>query len=556
MVLGATADFDQSLTHSLSWNAKGEFASFRPPQSLRRPNPTTHFLMRPDMQEELDGELLNLDTIEDFVSPHGPELVKIYFRIVHPSFPILHKNVFLEKHGRSYRELTPIGLGAVYILAMNWWSYSPALSNLHKPDCKELESKVIAMLFEAHRRPKISDLQGGLVLMQSPNVASWQLTGLLVAMAQNLGINADCSDWQIPDWERGVRKRVGWALFMQDKWGALVFGRASHIRSDDWDVQALDHTDFPETAKDDDKEEGSADIEKGKKTFMEMVTLSEIVAEILDTFFTLKTLRGQRSIHEVLDLAKPIQLKLKSWYGYMPSALAVDNTVPRKLSSVGYLHLAYYTAEITLHRAILRTHLALDFQPRPASEIHLLDITRQAADARFRSAVEFVKRLKAEHFQSFWYFSSGKCFAIVGVFAGILCTIQHGISLDPKSDGKPENDYINQLAEYRWVLRVSATGADFMKYAVGILDIDSQVLEEQCCQKISEPIGRAEYPVARVLQNYTTLPEQSGNELESNHGDLSPANLDMLASTQFDDFPDKPNLNMVTFDFWNVDGFQ
>lgn len=472
-VLGATGDFDPSWTQFLEYNAKGEVVpALRPPQTLRRANPTTHFMMRPDTQEEMDAELANLDLIENFVSPHGPELVKIYFRIVHPSFPILHKNVFLEKYGRSYRELTPTGLGAVYVLALNWWSYSHALSSLPKPDAKELEAKVLSMLFDVHRRPKISDLQGGLVLMQSPNVGSWALTGHLVAMAQNLGINTDCTDWQIPDWERGVRKRVAWALLMQDKWGALVYGRGSHIRSDDWDVRPLSPADFPETAKDDDNEEGSAEIEKGKQTFLHMVSLTEIISEILDNFFTLKALRKPRDLHDMLAAAKPLQLELKAWFANMPPALSLEITVPMKLSSVGYLHLAYYTAEITLHRAIMRCHGT----PRPASAAadgDLYTITRRAAEARFISALEFVKRLKAEHFQSFWYFSSSISLAIIGIFSGVLCATSQ------VDDALERNDYINKLAEYRWVLRVRSTGAEFMKYAVGILDAGSQLLEEQ-----------------------------------------------------------------------------
>ncbi|KAH7367969.1 transcriptional activator protein DAL81 [Plectosphaerella cucumerina] len=473
-VLGATGDFDPSWTRFLPCNDKGEFPPLRPPQILRRAGTAAHFMMRPDTKEEMDAELANLDAIEKFVYPHGPELVKIYFRIVHPSFPILHKNVFLEKHGRSYRELTPTGLGAVYVLALNWWSYSHALSGLPKPDAKVLEAKVLTMLFDVHRRPKISDLQGGLVLTQSPNVGSWALTGHLVAMAQNLGLNADCTDWQIPDWERGVRKRVAWALYMQDKWGALVYGRGSHIRADDWDVMPLTPSDFPETAKDDDREEGSAEIEKGRQTFLRMVSLTRIVAELLDTFFTLRALKEQRTLHDMLAAAKPLQLELRAWYAAMPPGLSLEDTVPMKLSSVGYLHLAYYTAEITLHRAIMRCHGPA---PAPGSlapgDGDLYAITRRAAEARFISALEFVKRLKAEHFQSFWYFSSSISLAIIGIFAGVLCATSR------TEDVLEREDYINKLAEYRWVLRVRSTGAEFMKYAVGILDAGSQLLEEQ-----------------------------------------------------------------------------
>ncbi|KAM0654964.1 hypothetical protein ACHAO3_000320 [Verticillium nonalfalfae] len=466
-IIGATTDFDPSLTHALSWNAKGECPSFQAQHILRRANQNVHFVMRPDTQDEMDAELTNLDAIEDFVSPHGPELVNLYFRIVHPSFPILHKKVFLEKYGRSYRELTPTGLGAVYIMALNWWSYSPALSSMSKPDAHVLESKVLKMLFEVHKRPKISDLQGGLVLMQSPNVSSWALAGHLIAMAQNLGMNFDCSDWQVPDWERGVRKRVAWALFMQDKWGALVYGRGSLLRADDWDVQPLTASDFPETSKDDDLEEGSAEIEKGKQTFLHMVSLTEIVADILDQFFTLRATRRRQTIEQVLESAKPLQLRLKAWLTALPTDLSVGDTVPRKLSSVGYLHLAYYTAEITLHRAILRSHSMAS----PAPDLYA--ITRLAASTRFTSALDFVKRLKAEHLQSFWYFSSGLSLAIIGLFAGILCMTSQD------KEGAEREALLAKLAEYRWLLRINSTSAEFMKYSIGVLDARSQLMEQQ-----------------------------------------------------------------------------
>ena len=466
-VIGATTDFDSSLTQFLPWNARGECLTLKPPQLLRRANQSTFFMVTPDTPEEVAAELADLDEVEALVAPHGRELINLYFRIVHPSFPIIHKKVFLEKYGRSYHELTPTGLGAVYIMALNWWSYSSVLSGLPKPDSKQLEKKVLRMLFDVHKRPKISDLQGGLVLMQCPSVTSWAMTGHLVAMAQNLGINADCSDWRVPDWERGVRKRAAWALFMQDKWGALVYGRGSHIRPDDWDVKPLTTSDFPETAIDDDDEEGSAEIEKGKQTFIQMVLLSEIVSQILDQFFTLKATSRQQTLQEVLERAKPLQLNLRSWYSNVPAALSIDSTVPRKLSSVGYLHLAYFTAEITLHRAILRTHTL------PNPDLDLLHVTRTAAATRFTSALDFVKRLKAEHLQSFWYFSSALSLSIIGIFAGILCRASE-ISDTPEE----HYTYLNQLAEYRWILRISAKSAEFIETAVGLLDARNQILEQ------------------------------------------------------------------------------
>jgi hypothetical protein len=245
----------------------------------------------------------------------------------------------------------------------------------------------------------------------------------------------------------------------------LVYGRPSNIRNEDWEVPPLEISDFPETSKDDDDEEGSAEIDKGRQTFMQMVALTQIVSIIIEQFFTLKAIRRQDSLPVVLERAKPIQMSLKNWYSNLPSSLSVDDTKPRRLSSVGYLHLAYHTVEITIHRAILGSHT----RPDPYTDLCL--ITRQAASMRFTYALDFVKRLKAEHFQSFWYFSSSISFAIIGIFAGVLAVT----SLDIEE----RKSFIAALAEYRWILRISSTGASVTKYGVNVLDANAQLLEQQ-----------------------------------------------------------------------------
>jgi hypothetical protein len=82
-----------------------------------------------------------------------------------------------------------------------------------------------------------------------------------------------------------------------------------------------------------------------------------------------------------------------------------------------------------------------------------------------------VKRLKQEHFQSFWYFSSSISFAIIGIFAGILIAT----SLDEDE----RKAYMDLLAEYRWILRISSTGTSVTTYGVTVLDANNQFLEQQ-----------------------------------------------------------------------------
>lgn len=234
---------------------------------------------------------------------------------------------------------------------------------------------------------------------------------------------------------------------------------------DSWDVKPLETYDFPETSKDDDDEEGSAEIEKGRQTFIHMVSLTQIIAEILDQFFTLNAVRRNEDLPDVLERAKPMQIRLEEWFSSLPKMLSVDEIKPRKLSSVGYLHLAYHTAEITLHRAILRSHVF------PNQNSDLILTTRRAAGTRFITALDFVQRLRQEHLQSFWHFSSSISLAIIGIFAAVLAVT--GIDSDERES------YISMLAEYRWILRVSNSGTSVMNYAVGVLDKTSQLLEQQ-----------------------------------------------------------------------------
>ncbi|KAF7552219.1 hypothetical protein G7Z17_g4466 [Cylindrodendrum hubeiense] len=44
--------------------------------------------------------------------------------------------------------------------------------------------------------------------------------------------------------ERIVRKRLSWALFMQDRWTTLAYRRPVHIHHDDWTVKDLTPADF------------------------------------------------------------------------------------------------------------------------------------------------------------------------------------------------------------------------------------------------------------------------------------------------------------------------
>lgn len=243
-----------------------------------------------------------------------------------------------------------------------------------------------------------------------------------------------------------------------------------------------------------------------------MVQLSQILAEILETFYTLQASRtvaeaGPQGTQLILSLAKPIQLKLKEWYSGLPAIVRMDSgfhhhvtpTLPNRLSSIGYLHLAYFATEITLHRRIIRSieesnaasggSTSGQFSPGAASspspaphgttipgggvEPYIQDICRSAAKTRLISAMDFVNRLTPSHLRAFWYFASKTSFALIGTFGSLLWAT---------SPGREEADwYSRRLAEYRWTLSVSSKpgeGKGLTEFAMGMLDISTGLLKQ------------------------------------------------------------------------------
>lgn len=95
-------------------------------------------------------------------------------------------------------------------------------------------------------------------------------------------------------------------------------------------------------------------------------------------------------------------------------------------------------------------------------------ICRSAAKTRLISAMDFVNRLKPEHLQSFWHFAAKINFTLIGTFGGLLLAT---------APSKEEAEFYKmRLREYRWTLSVSSKRADFLDYAVQMLDASRAML--------------------------------------------------------------------------------
>lgn len=168
----------------------------------------------------------------------------------------------------------------------------------------------------------------------------------MVAVGQDLGLRRDCSGWDIPEWEKGFRKRLAWALFMQDKRASLIHGRTSHIFQTEWAVKSLEERVFPENYADENDEEASSEVERVRTLYTCMVFLTQILSDILASLCSGASGEDvdqdqSNKITRTLIKVKHFQMRLKEWHAKLPDCLNIEYVKPRKLCSSGCLHLTY-----------------------------------------------------------------------------------------------------------------------------------------------------------------------------------------------------------------------
>lgn len=157
---------------------------------------------------------------------------------------------------------------------------------------------------------------------------------------------------------------------------------------------------------------------------------------------------------------------------------------------------------MTLHRQILRS-LANE------TDAKLITICRSAAQSRLTTVMDFVRSLRAEHLQSFWYSSSKYCFALVGTFIGLLW-----ITAGSKDEAE---GFKEKLEEYRWTLRLSSKSAEFLDRAISQLTTSTGLLMKAIPEGSRPPNSSTGSPVAGpgMLHEEEEEEDWTGNDQNS-----------------------------------------
>jgi hypothetical protein len=433
----------------------------------------------------LDGESAREQTeaVTGCVGQHGPRLVDLFWRHVHPCYPILAKEVFMHAYNASASNIPAALLGAVYLSALRWWTYDPELSIREAPDAGHLRRLLKRALQSSYHRPKLSSIQAALLLLQCQpedplnpdHTYDWGLTCQALAVGQCLGLHLDASLWSIPQWERNVRKRLSWALYMQDRWTSLAYGRPVHIHDDDWTVLDLTSSDFSDDEAGSEEQQGSM-MSTGRLQYMKMVELTQILSSALSGFYTARTSRDQDTA-VLYQRAQPLLNILSNWYATVPPSLQMHMIYQRKLCFHGYLHFSYYGVLMALLRRLIRSTVL----PPKCTDNRVLSEIRQLSLNTAQNAIAFVTSLRPDQLQAFWYFTTPYLFSLLGSFTTLL--------LVTSLSSQERTFWQETLNSYLWNLRMLSKSCEPMQYAVNRLEgAILRGLEHALAVNLNEPM--------------------------------------------------------------------
>lgn len=272
-----------------------------------------------------------------------------YFERVHPHFPIVNKNSFLSAFHR-------IPEGGVLSDHLAWAVFlaGSAFSNDHRlqegpenriqiekylkhacersleeGNCSDLsltQALILGQLFPAKRERKFALL-------------SWAINGRAVKLAlkrrlnvnpQKLGYDSETCEARIATW---------WCVYLVDIWDSARRGRPPTIHESEYDVPLPSYS----------------NPSNEEIFFVRLVLLTKILSSVLCFAYN----SNQSASLAAPDLAaeevvRSFRTKLAEWYRSPPSRL--DPLL------ASYLHIAYLTVVILLHRPLLPTPLATAFQ--------------------------------------------------------------------------------------------------------------------------------------------------------------------------------------------------
>ncbi|KAJ9136610.1 Fungal specific transcription factor domain-containing protein [Pleurostoma richardsiae] len=385
------------------------------PGDLTGNRPPVHFSMLHDEFAPLDNVAKQAasNRIEAAVDGHADGLVRLYFKHVHPVYPVLSKTRFLRAYSDDKTAIPASVRGAVYGLASNFWRQDPEMSQTLGFNQHELFEDALGSLQREFHGPNLWTLQACLLLIhenpaenatiESPRV--WTLSSQAVACAQMIGLHRDPAEWNIAPWEKCMRRKLWWATFAADVWSSVCHGNPPHIYRESFTTASLTMEDM---AFDEDVplelrhliDESSTGLDiSASARFYEGIAVSRVVHELLLSSYT--DVRYEESMQDPLvreNTLLGLRTKLHNWESLLPRCVTMNSALPAPHLNNAPVHLSFYSAVALLFRALM-SPVTKAAKRDPTSNLRRYF---NAAVKDFAPFTDFMNEISPECLHAFW----------------------------------------------------------------------------------------------------------------------------------------------------------
>jgi len=317
-------------------------------------------------------QLAVLKTCLSFLEPPPSEdsLLDIYLAVCNPAFPL----VFLPPDERL---LDSVLLTKLCLTALSHYRH-------YRSSIVSIRTIVRASDEDVGQEPsRLSTISAALLDLSARPVlnveANYILLARTIAQAQLLGLHINPTSWNIPSWEKDLRRTLWWGLRIHDAWISFLNSRPSHIQADNDSIPVPDIGGAASLSN-------SPDTTCSLQSFIFLCRLSVLCSRLQAQVSTLASsvlVPGER-----LAKVKPIEEETRM----LLAEVRRDEIARASSSGVASLMTCLLGFRCMLRRISIELSIGLGspFTPDPAT----LDI--------FAEAVDYVCGLDARSFDGFW----------------------------------------------------------------------------------------------------------------------------------------------------------
>ncbi|CAH0019159.1 unnamed protein product [Clonostachys rhizophaga] len=213
-----------------------------------------------------------------------------------------------------------------------------------------------------------------------------------VAVAHTMGLNHDCSGWNIKDLEKCMRWKVWWVVLILDQWSNFAQGTPTYISKGQYDVP-LPTMDILLTRK---RAQSTKHI-RAAEVYLQLCRLTEILGDILPLIYQIHT---PTNIHNTASRLSGPNEVLDQWVDNLPHWLNMSDFHERPfVPGLANLQLSYLSVRMLLRR--IAWHDAIRTQSDKSCLSSLLSLCQTVAENIVRrDLIAFWLPYNAQHFTS------------------------------------------------------------------------------------------------------------------------------------------------------------